>query len=74
MDVLVRLLDILVAAGGRLALLGSGDAALEAAFTAAAVRRPGRVGVRIGYDEACRICCRAVRTPSWSPRASSPAA
>jgi starch synthase len=51
MDVLAATLDGLVAAGGRLALLGSGDAALEAAFLAAASRHPGRIGVRIGYDE-----------------------
>ena len=51
MDVLVDTLDDLVAMGGRLALLGSGDAALETAFRAAALRHPGRIGVRIGYDE-----------------------
>ncbi len=52
MDVLADCLDMLVALGGRLALLGSGDAALEAAFMAARSRHPGRIGVRIGYDEA----------------------
>ncbi len=51
MDVLAQCLDELVALGGRLALLGSGDAHLEAAFLAAAARHPGRIGVRIGYDE-----------------------
>ena len=51
MDVLAECLDELVARGGRLALLGSGDAALENAFLAAAARHPGRVGVTIGYDE-----------------------
>ncbi|MBJ6122151.1 glycogen synthase GlgA [Sphingomonas mollis] len=51
MDVLAAILDDLVAAGGRLALLGSGDRPLEAAFLAAADRHPGRIGVRIGYDE-----------------------
>ncbi len=51
MDVLVAAIDELVALGGRLALLGSGDSALEHAFLAAADRHPGRVGVRIGYDE-----------------------
>ncbi len=51
MDVLAECLDELVAMGGRLALLGSGDAHLEAAFLAAAARHPGRIGVRIGYDE-----------------------
>jgi starch synthase len=33
-------------------LLGSGDHALEGAFLAAARAHPGRVAVRIGYDEA----------------------
>ncbi|WP_294190789.1 glycogen synthase GlgA [uncultured Sphingomonas sp.] len=52
MDVLGECVDDLVAMGGRLALLGSGDAALEDAFRLAADRHPGRVGVMIGYDEA----------------------
>jgi len=51
MDVLAEVLDHLVGIGGRLALLGSGDAEIEAAFHAAAARHPGRIGVRIGYDE-----------------------
>ena len=51
MDVLAQCLDELVSLGGRLALLGSGDAHLEAAFLAAAARHPGRIGVKIGYDE-----------------------
>lgn len=52
MDVLLETLDQLVAFGGRLAVLGSGDAAMEAGFVAAAARHPGKIGVRIGYDEA----------------------
>ena len=51
MDVLLEAADHLVGIGGRLALLGSGDAALESGFHAAAARHPGRIGVRIGYDE-----------------------
>jgi starch synthase len=51
MDLLPGVLDHLVGIGGRLALLGSGDAEIEQAFHAAAARYPGRVGVRIGYDE-----------------------
>ena len=51
MDVLLQGIDHLVGCGGRLALLGSGDSALEAGFVAAAGRHPGRIGVRIGYDE-----------------------
>ncbi len=52
MDVLIEVIDHLVGLGGRLALLGSGDAALEAGLHAAAARHKGRVGIRIGYDEA----------------------
>ncbi|MDB5841071.1 MAG: glgA [Herminiimonas sp.] len=37
--------------GGQLVLLGSGDAALEAAFQAAALANPEAVAVQIGYDE-----------------------
>jgi len=51
MDVLIEVLDHLVGLGGRLALLGTGDAAIEAGLHAAAGRHPGRIGIRIGYDE-----------------------
>jgi len=51
-DVLAQGVDHLVAQGGRLALLGAGDPALVQDLTAAAGRHPGRVAVRIGYDEA----------------------
>ncbi|MFT4053304.1 MAG: glycogen synthase GlgA [Novosphingobium sp.] len=52
MDVLPEVLDHLVGIGGRLALLGSGDTALERALIEGAARHPGRIGIRIGYDEA----------------------
>lgn len=52
MDVLLEVLDHLVGIGGRLALLGSGDAGIVAGLGAAAARHPGRIGLRIGYDEA----------------------
>ena len=51
MDVLLEVIDHLVGIGGRLALLGSGDTAMENAFHSAAMRHPGKIGVRIGYDE-----------------------
>jgi starch synthase len=51
MDVLVETVDGLVATGGRLAVLGSGDAALEGALLAAASRHRGKVGMVVGYDE-----------------------
>ena len=44
-------LPTIIEKGGQLALLGSGDAALEAAFIAAAQAHAGRIGVVIGYDE-----------------------
>jgi starch synthase len=50
-DLVVGVADRIVASGGRLAVLGTGDAALEAAFAAAAARHPGRIGARIGFDE-----------------------
>ena len=41
----------IVEAGHRLAVLGSGDAGLEATFLTLAAQHPGRVGVVVGYDE-----------------------
>ncbi len=52
MDVLLAAVPALVEARAQLALLGSGDAPLEAGFRAAADNHPGRIAVRIGYDEA----------------------
>lgn len=52
MDLLVQCLDRLVGLGARLALLGAGEAPLEADFTKASVRHKGRIGAVIGYDEA----------------------
>lgn len=52
MDVLAEVLDHLVGLGGRLAVLGAGDAALEAELRQGAARHPGRIGITIGYDEA----------------------
>lgn len=51
-DVLLGALAHLVGIGGRLALLGAGDKSTEEGFRAAAAAHPGRIGVRIGYDEA----------------------
>ena len=50
LDLLLEALPALVDRGGALALLGSGDASLEKAWTDAA-KHPN-VAVRIGYDEA----------------------
>jgi starch synthase len=51
MDVLVQVVDDLVAMGARLAILGSGDHSLEGGLLSASARHPGRVGVVIGYNE-----------------------
>ena len=51
-DVLVECLDHLVGNGARLALLGSGDQAIVDGLLAGSARHPGRIGIRIGYDEA----------------------
>jgi starch synthase len=46
MDVLPEVLDHLVGNGGRLALLGSGDATIELALRDGAARHPGRIGLK----------------------------
>ena len=51
MDIFAASLDHMVASGARLALLGSGEAAIEQAILEAAERHPGRIGVVLGYDE-----------------------
>ncbi len=51
LHLLPQILSELVQRGGQLALLGQGGTALEQAFVDAAIRYPGQVGVRIGYDE-----------------------
>ncbi len=50
LDLLLQALPEFVARGGQVALLGSGDAALEKAWMEAAESMP-QVSVRIGYDE-----------------------
>ncbi len=51
LDLLLQALPALLAGGGQIALLGSGDRTLENAWLNAAATHPGQVGVRIGYDE-----------------------
>jgi starch synthase len=52
LDLLLQALPAVAGIGGQLALLGSGDPELEAAFEAAAQAEPARFAVRRGYDEA----------------------
>ena len=51
-DLLIEALPAFIAGGGSLALLGSGDGALEGALQGLAARFAGRVAVTTGYDEA----------------------
>ncbi len=51
LDMLVPVLQELVDTGCQLALLGSGESALENAFRALAVSNPTKVNVTIGYNE-----------------------
>ncbi|MEO8669136.1 MAG: glycogen synthase GlgA [Bauldia sp.] len=50
-DLIINALPNLLARGARFAILGSGDAPLEAALKTAAKSNPGKVGVVLGYDE-----------------------
>jgi starch synthase len=52
LDLLLQVLPSITRAGGQLALLGSGEAEIEAGFRAAVQAHPGRVGCMFGYDEA----------------------
>ena len=52
MDLVLEALPTLLANGGQLAVLGTGDPAIEAAFQSAAAARPDQVAAFVGYDEA----------------------
>jgi starch synthase len=51
LDLVLAALPRLLEAGVQLALLGSGDAPLERAFAEVAAAHPGRMAVRIGFDD-----------------------
>jgi starch synthase len=51
LDLLAEHIDWLVASGARLALVGTGEPGLEAAFRDASIRHQGRVGISFKYDE-----------------------
>ncbi|MCE1229258.1 MAG: glycogen synthase GlgA [Firmicutes bacterium] len=51
LDLMLAAVDRLVHEGGQLAVLGAGEAGLESGFGEAAGRHPGRVAVKVGYDE-----------------------
>lgn len=52
LHLLPGVVDDLVARGGQLVVLGTGDAQIEQALRHASQRHPGRVAVHVGYDEA----------------------
>lgn len=52
LDLLMRALPAVPDKKTQIVLLGSGDRGLERAWMDAAKRNPGRIGVRIGFDEA----------------------
>jgi starch synthase len=52
LHLLPAVVDELVRRGGQLAVLGSGDAAIEKALRDCALRHPGQVALTVGYDEA----------------------
>ena len=51
LDLLEQAMPLLIAEGAQLALLGSGDNELQAAFGRAARQYPGQVGCSFAYDE-----------------------
>ncbi len=51
LDLLAEHLDWLVASGARVALVGTGEPGLEAAYREAAAKHKGRVGISFKYDE-----------------------
>nr|WP_316655766.1 glycogen synthase GlgA [uncultured Gellertiella sp.] len=51
MDLLPAVIDDIVRLGGKLVILGSGDAALESAMLSASARNRGRIGMTTGYNE-----------------------
>lgn len=67
-DLVFEALPTLLELGGSLVVLGTGEAALEAAARRAQESHPGRVAVRIGYDEALahlmQAGCDALLVPS----------
>jgi starch synthase len=68
MDLLLEAVEGLVGLGGRLAVLGSGDAYLEDGFRHASQRHPGRVSIVTGYNESLSHLmqggCDAILIPS----------
>lgn len=52
MDLILGALPAIIAEGGQLVVIGSGEAEIEAAYRAAAAAHPENVSVHLGYDDA----------------------
>lgn len=52
LNLVVSAIDEIIAQGGQLVVLGSGDARLETALREAAAKHPQSIAVKLGYDEA----------------------
>lgn len=52
MDLILGALPAILAEGGQLVVIGSGEAEIEAAYRAAAAEYPENVSVHLGYDDA----------------------
>ncbi|MGA6108691.1 MULTISPECIES: glycogen synthase GlgA [Pseudomonas] len=50
-DLTLEIADAIVAGGGRMAIIGRGEPALEAAMQDLAQRHPRRIGVHVGFNE-----------------------
>ncbi|GGC34323.1 glycogen synthase 2 [Siccirubricoccus deserti] len=57
MDLVLEALPALLGNGAQLAILGTGDAALEARCLGATAANPGRIGTMIAFDEALARFC-----------------
>jgi starch synthase len=51
LDLLLEALPVLLAEGGQLVVLGTGDAGLQGGFAHAAATHPGQIGCLFGYSE-----------------------
>ncbi|MFO0632395.1 MAG: glycogen/starch synthase [Nannocystaceae bacterium] len=73
-DLLLGGIDVALAQGAQLAMLGSGEPELESALAQRVAAHRGAVALRRGYDEALSHRIFAGADRSWCRRASSPAA
>jgi starch synthase len=56
LDLMIGAAETVVLAGGQIAIMGQGEAAVEDALGALAKRHPGEIALKVGYDEAEARC------------------